>query len=189
MPSNISVQIRKDWFEGEQRNERCRVQYVFVVDQRNEQPQCQQKVQHAFEAARRMVWPRLWRCHYIWRMSQGQAFDSDREGEANKNRAQCTWATESTAKGSSRLCFGHRWALICIFLFIFYFFQFSKNSMLFLANFNEFSKFLCQVTRIFIFSAGASEPKNMAYMVRLGLWGKGTPFNSCGEFLNAVERR
>lgn len=126
MPSNISVQIRKDWFEGEQRNERCRVQYVFVVDQRNEQPQCQQKVQHAFEAARRMVWPRLWRCHYIWRMSQGQAFDSDREGEANKNRAQCTWATESTAKGSSRLCFGHRWALICILYLFFIFSNFQR---------------------------------------------------------------
>ena len=29
---------------------------------------------------------------------------------------------------------------------------------------------------IYASATGASEPKNMAYMVRLGLWGTGTPF-------------
>ena len=29
---------------------------------------------------------------------------------------------------------------------------------------------------IYASSTGASEPRNMAYMVRLGLWGQGTPF-------------
>ena len=36
---------------------------------------------------------------------------------------------------------------------------------------------------------GASEPRNMAYMTRLGLWGKGTPFKEFNDFINAVEKR
>lgn len=37
--------------------------------------------------------------------------------------------------------------------------------------------------------SGASEPKNMAYMSRLGIWGKGTPFKEFGQFIQAVEKR
>ena len=37
--------------------------------------------------------------------------------------------------------------------------------------------------------AGASEPKNMAYMSRLGIWGPGTPFKEFNDFIQAVERR
>ena len=29
----------------------------------------------------------------------------------------------------------------------------------------------------------------MAYMTRLGLWGKGTPFREFNDFINAVEKR
>ena len=29
----------------------------------------------------------------------------------------------------------------------------------------------------------------MAYMSRLGIWGKGTPFQEFGDFIQAVERR
>ena len=29
----------------------------------------------------------------------------------------------------------------------------------------------------------------MAYMSRLGIWGKGTPFREFGDFIQAVERR
>lgn len=36
---------------------------------------------------------------------------------------------------------------------------------------------------------GASEPKNMAYMSRLGIWGLGTPFREFSDFIQAVERR
>lgn len=36
---------------------------------------------------------------------------------------------------------------------------------------------------------GASEPKNMAYMSRLGIWGPGTPFREFSDFIQAVERR
>ena len=36
---------------------------------------------------------------------------------------------------------------------------------------------------------GASEPKNMAYMNRLGLWGEGTPFREFSDFIQAVEKR
>lgn len=41
----------------------------------------------------------------------------------------------------------------------------------------------------FIVSSGASEPKNMAYMNRLGLWGPGTAFKDFNEFLQSVEKR
>ena len=32
---------------------------------------------------------------------------------------------------------------------------------------------------------GASEPRNMIYMSRLGIWGDGTPFRTFEEFLHA----
>lgn len=37
--------------------------------------------------------------------------------------------------------------------------------------------------------SGASEPRNMAYMSRLGIWGEGTPFREFNDFIQAVERR
>ena len=48
----------------------------------------------------------------------------------------------------------------------------------------------CPNARVVYCSAtGASEPANMAYMNRLGLWGKGTPFeDGFPKFRNAVER-
>ncbi|KAG8003558.1 Protein strawberry notch-like protein 2 [Nibea albiflora] len=36
---------------------------------------------------------------------------------------------------------------------------------------------------------GASEPKNMIYMSRLGIWGEGTPFRTFEDFLHAIEKR
>ncbi|XP_048257118.1 protein strawberry notch homolog 1-like [Haliotis rufescens] len=42
---------------------------------------------------------------------------------------------------------------------------------------------------IYASATGASEPKNMAYMTRLGLWGPGTPFKEFTDFIQAVERR
>ncbi|XP_055306092.1 protein strawberry notch-like [Sitodiplosis mosellana] len=42
---------------------------------------------------------------------------------------------------------------------------------------------------VYASATGASEPRNMAYMVRLGLWGQGTPFRNFSEFLSAVEKR
>ncbi|XP_017871882.1 PREDICTED: protein strawberry notch isoform X3 [Drosophila arizonae] len=42
---------------------------------------------------------------------------------------------------------------------------------------------------VYASATGASEPKNMAYMVRLGLWGQGTAFATFGDFITAVERR
>lgn len=41
---------------------------------------------------------------------------------------------------------------------------------------------------LFLF-LGASEPRNMAYMNRLGIWGEGTPFREFSDFIQAVERR
>lgn len=43
---------------------------------------------------------------------------------------------------------------------------------------------------IFFFGhAGASEPKNMIYMSRLGIWGEGTPFRAFDDFLHTIEKR
>ncbi|XP_071944970.1 protein strawberry notch homolog 1-like [Antedon mediterranea] len=42
---------------------------------------------------------------------------------------------------------------------------------------------------VYCSATGASEPKNMAYMTRLGLWGKDTPFPEFPSFIQAVERR
>ncbi|KAI4333252.1 hypothetical protein L6164_018085 [Bauhinia variegata] len=41
---------------------------------------------------------------------------------------------------------------------------------------------------IYCSATGASEPRNMGYMVRLGLWGDGTSFSDFREFLGALER-
>lgn len=38
-------------------------------------------------------------------------------------------------------------------------------------------------------SPGASEPRNMIYMSRLGIWGEGTPFRTFEDFLHAIEKR
>lgn len=42
---------------------------------------------------------------------------------------------------------------------------------------------------VYASATGASEPRNMAYMVRLGLWGDGTQFKNFGLFLTTVEKR
>ncbi|KAJ8932613.1 hypothetical protein NQ314_014543 [Rhamnusium bicolor] len=42
---------------------------------------------------------------------------------------------------------------------------------------------------IYASATGASEPRNMAYMVRLGMWGEGTPFREFADFISAVEKR
>ena len=49
--------------------------------------------------------------------------------------------------------------------------------------------FGCLNIIISLLLSGASEPKNMAYMTRLGLWGQGTPFKEFSDFIQAVERR
>lgn len=42
---------------------------------------------------------------------------------------------------------------------------------------------------VYASATGASEPRNMAYMNRLGIWGEGTPFKEFNDFIQAVERR
>jgi len=42
---------------------------------------------------------------------------------------------------------------------------------------------------VYASATGASEPKHMAYMVRLGIWGPGSPFRDFNDFLGAVEKR
>uniref|UniRef100_A0A672U3W9 Protein strawberry notch homolog 2 n=1 Tax=Strigops habroptila TaxID=2489341 RepID=A0A672U3W9_STRHB len=48
---------------------------------------------------------------------------------------------------------------------------------------------LPQARVVYASATGASEPKNMIYMSRLGIWGKGTPFRAFDEFLHAIEKR
>ncbi|GAU25308.1 hypothetical protein TSUD_274150, partial [Trifolium subterraneum] len=41
---------------------------------------------------------------------------------------------------------------------------------------------------VYCSATGASEPRNMAYMVRLGLWGDGSDFHDFYDFLDAMEK-
>ncbi|KAI8553226.1 hypothetical protein RHMOL_Rhmol06G0327600 [Rhododendron molle] len=47
---------------------------------------------------------------------------------------------------------------------------------------------LPQARVIYCSATGASEPRNLGYMVRLGLWGAGTCFSNFHEFLGALEK-
>ncbi|XP_015055769.1 protein FORGETTER 1 [Solanum pennellii] len=47
---------------------------------------------------------------------------------------------------------------------------------------------LPQARVVYCSATGASEPRNMAYMVRLGLWGAGTSFLNFRDFLGAMEK-
>ncbi|XP_031430609.1 protein strawberry notch homolog 2 isoform X2 [Clupea harengus] len=42
---------------------------------------------------------------------------------------------------------------------------------------------------VYASATGASEPKNMIYMSRLGIWGEGTPFRTFDDFLHVIEKR
>lgn len=53
----------------------------------------------------------------------------------------------------------------------------------------QLQKKLPKARIVYCSATGASEPKNMAYMSRLGIWGMGTQFPSFTEFIKAVERR
>ncbi|XP_050741416.1 protein strawberry notch homolog 1 isoform X3 [Drosophila biarmipes] len=53
----------------------------------------------------------------------------------------------------------------------------------------ELQKLLPNARVVYASATGASEPRNMAYMVRLGLWGPGTSYPEFYEFVNAVEKR
>lgn len=53
----------------------------------------------------------------------------------------------------------------------------------------ELQKKLPRARVVYASATGASEPKNMAYMVRLGMWGPGTPFQTFNDFIMAVEKR
>uniref|UniRef100_A0A8C7AFR7 Protein strawberry notch homolog 2 n=1 Tax=Neovison vison TaxID=452646 RepID=A0A8C7AFR7_NEOVI len=48
---------------------------------------------------------------------------------------------------------------------------------------------LPQARVVYASATGASEPRNMIYMSRLGIWGDGTPFRTFEEFLHAIEKR
>ena len=53
----------------------------------------------------------------------------------------------------------------------------------------ELQKKLPKARIVYASATGATEPKHMAYMVRLGIWGEGSPFRDFGDFLAAVEKR
>ena len=53
----------------------------------------------------------------------------------------------------------------------------------------ELQKKLPKARIVYASATGATEPRHMAYMVRLGIWGEGSPFRDFGDFLAAVEKR
>ncbi|XP_077867871.1 protein strawberry notch homolog 1-like [Saccoglossus kowalevskii] len=53
----------------------------------------------------------------------------------------------------------------------------------------ELQRKLPKARVVYCSATGATEPRNMAYMTRLGIWGKGTPFKEFTDFIPAVERR
>lgn len=53
----------------------------------------------------------------------------------------------------------------------------------------ELQRKLPKARVVYCSATGASEPRNMAYMSRLGIWGAGTQFNDFHDFIRAVERR
>ncbi|XP_041448266.1 protein strawberry notch homolog 1 isoform X2 [Drosophila obscura] len=53
----------------------------------------------------------------------------------------------------------------------------------------ELQKQLPMARVVYASATGASEPRNMAYMTRLGLWGPGTAHEELVDFVYAVERR
>lgn len=53
----------------------------------------------------------------------------------------------------------------------------------------ELQKQLPKARVVYASATGASEPKNMAYMTRLGMWGEGSPFKTFNDFIGAVEKR
>ncbi|KAJ4815925.1 RING/FYVE/PHD zinc finger protein [Rhynchospora pubera] len=52
----------------------------------------------------------------------------------------------------------------------------------------ELQEKLPEARVVYCSATGASEPRNMAYMVRLGLWGPGSSFEKFQEFLAALEK-
>ncbi|KAJ7530305.1 hypothetical protein O6H91_15G088700 [Diphasiastrum complanatum] len=53
----------------------------------------------------------------------------------------------------------------------------------------EIQKKLVDARVVYCSATGASEPRNMGYMARLGLWGSGTDFPNFHSFLGALEKR
>ena len=80
-----------------------------------------------------------------------------------------------------------------IIIIIFLLFELNMNIII---NFDisfqtvmELQKKLPKARIVYASATGATEPKHMAYMVRLGIWGEGSPFRDFGDFLAAVEKR
>lgn len=53
----------------------------------------------------------------------------------------------------------------------------------------QLQKKLPKARIVYCSATGASEPRNMAYMSRLGIWGPSTQFPAFHDFIKAVERR
>ena len=67
-----------------------------------------------------------------------------------------------------------------------------RNNMIsdfFFQTVMELQKKLPKARIVYASATGATEPRHMAYMVRLGIWGEGSPFRDFGDFLAAVEKR
>lgn len=112
----------------------------------------------------------------LWWVSQSEKCLSNWIIQTYKNWACSLGTTEQTSQGSSCVCKCYR----CV-----------KMNKMVITSWTEYVYFKENFNHAFlIFSVpGASEPRNMAYMNRLGIWGPKTPFREFGNFIQAVERR
>lgn len=62
----------------------------------------------------------------------------------------------------------------------------SKNTSLTAKLVNQIQIDLPNARVVYVSATGASDPRHMAYMRRLGLWGKGTSFNDFKEFKESI---
>ena len=53
----------------------------------------------------------------------------------------------------------------------------------------ELQKAVPKARVVYASATGVSEPKNMAYMIRLGLWGPGTGYDTFSKFCSALQKR
>lgn len=107
----------------------------------------------------------------IWRVSQSQKCVSGRIIQTHKNWTCRVGTAEQTPQSSGRVCKCYR----------------SVERITWDLLFEGIVDLNC--TKMYLFLSGASEPRNMAYMNRLGIWGAKTPFREFGNFIQAVERR
>ncbi len=163
MVFSVSVQVHENIWEGKRiSQERCYLCHVFESDRR--EPERERKIQDSTEAAAALVRPR---------------FRRRRKHGSSANFYFCArffWRClqvvfDECHRAKNLVPIGGQ--------------KPTKTGQAVL----ELQKALPNARVVYASATGATEPRNMAYMTRLGLWGEGKPFREFADFINAVERR